>query len=325
MHATICRRLLRLVFMSLPALMVPSVWAQTTKWPNHPIKLIVPYPAGGNSDAIARYVGDRLGQALGQPVVIENKAGAGATIGAEAVAHASGDGYTLLLAPTAVLAITPQLRKVAYDPMTDLVPIAKLSGSYSIVTARKDAPFNNMKEMVAAAQREPGKLTYGSAGPATATHIAGELINYQAHIQTLHVPFKGSAPALNELIAGRIDLIYDPIGLSQIKAGHVKAIAVLSKMRHPELPDVPTMAEQGYQIDTRSWFGLFAPKGTPTQIITRMAGELQKFMTSPEASRTLLQVSQYPDFVAPDAFSRQILEDSQAFKDLITKANIRVE
>lgn len=298
--------------------------AQAT-WPSRPIKLVVPYPPGGNSDAIARYVGDRLGKALGQPVVIENKAGAGAVIGADAVARAPGDGHTLLLAPTAVLAITPHLRKVPYDPMNDLVPIAKLSGTYSIVTARKDAPFQNLAQMVAAAQREPGKLTFGSAGLATATHIAGEMINHQAKIKTLHVPYKGSAEALNDLIAGRIDMIFDPVGLSQVKAGNVKALAVLSKVRHPELPDVPTVAEQGYPVDSRSWFGLFASKGTPTSAVQRMAAELQKIMTAPEVRSTLLKLSQYPDYVPPDVFAAQIREDSQAFKDLFAQANIRVD
>ena len=298
---------------------------QGVSWPQRPIKLVVPYPPGGNADTIARYVGERLGQALGQPLVIENKAGAGAIIGAEAVVRAPADGYTLLLAPTAVLAITPHLRKVAYDPMVDLLPIAKLSGTYSIVTARKDAPFSSMKELVAWAQREPGKLTFGSAGLATATHIAGEMIHYQANIQALHIPYKGSAESLNDLIAGRIDLIYDPVGLSQVKAGTVKALAVLSKVRHPELAAVPTVAEQGYPVDTRSWFGLFAPKGTPAPIIQRLSTEIQRFMTAPEVRQSLLKVGQYPDFVGPEAFARQIRDDSQAFKDLIVKAHIHVD
>lgn len=303
---------------------LPTV-AQVGAWPSKPIKMVVPYPAGGNADAIGRYAADRLGQVLGQPIVVDNRAGAGAILGSELVARAAGDGYTLLLAPTAVLAITPHLRKVPYDPFSDFVPIARLSGSYSIATARKDAPFNNMKELVEQAKREPGKITFGSAGLATATHIAGELINRQAKIQTLHIPYKGSAEALNDLVGGRIDLIYDPVSLTQIKAGNVKAIAVLSQVRHPELPAVPTVAEQGFPVDGRSWFGLFAAKGTPAPVVQRMAAEIQKILAQPEARTALLKVSQYPDFLGPEEFAKQIREDSLAFKELIVQTNLRVE
>jgi tripartite-type tricarboxylate transporter receptor subunit TctC len=302
-----------------------SAHAQAANWPAKPIRLIVPYPAGGNSDAIGRFIADRLSRALGQSFVVDNRAGAGATIGAEAAARAPADGYTFLLAPTAVFAITPHLRKVPYDPFADFVPVAQLSGSYSIATARKDAPFNNLKELAAVAGRQPGKLTYGSAGPATATHIAGEMLHHQAGVQLLHIPYKGSAEALNDLVAGRIDMIYDPVSLTQVKAGNVKAIAVLSKGRHPELPDVATVSEQGYPVDTRSWFGLFAPKGTPQAVVERTAAEASRIMAADETRQLLLKMSQYPDFVGPAAFAKQIREDSAAFKDLITRANIRGE
>lgn len=299
--------------------------AQSANWPARPMKLVVPYPAGGNSDAIGRFVADRLSRALGQPFVVENRAGAGATIGAEAVARASGDGYTFLLAPTAVLAITPHLRKVPYDPFADFIPIAKLSGSYSIATARKNAPFNNLKELVTAASKEPGKFTFGSAGPATATHIAGEMLHHAAGIRLMHVPYKGSSESLNDLVGGRIDVIYDPVSLAQVKAGNVKAIAIMSKNRHPELPDVPTVSEQGFPLDTRSWFGLFAPKGTPQPVVERTAAEVARILAADDTRQLLLKMSQYPDYVGPAAFVKQIREDSVAFKDLIVRAGIRGE
>lgn len=299
--------------------------AQSGNWPARPMKLVVPYPAGGNSDAIGRFIANGLARALGQPFVVENRAGAGATIGAEAVARAPGDGYTFLLAPTAVVAITPHLRKVPYDPFTDFVPIAKLSGSYSIATARKNAPFNNLKELVAAAGKQPGKFTFGSAGPATATHIAGEMLHHAAGIRLLHVPYKGSADSLNDLVAGRIDMIYDPVSLTQVKAGNVKAIAIMSKKRHPDLPDVATVTEQGYPVDTRSWFGLFAPKGTPQPVVERIAAEVDRILSAEETRQLLLKMSQYPDYVAPAAFAREIREDSAAFKDLIVRAQIQGE
>lgn len=310
---------------ALPLLAIAPHASAQAPWPNKPMRVIVPYPAGGNSDAIGRFIADKLGAALGQPMVVDNKGGAGATIGAELMARAPGDGYTFMVAPTAVFAITPHLRKVGYQPFTDFVPIAQLSGSYSIATARKDAPFNDIKGLVAAARQAPGKYTFGSAGPATATHLAGEMVKHQAGIEMLHVPYKGSAEALSDLMGGRIDMIYDPVSLTQVKAGKVKAIAVLSKKRHPELPEVPTIREQGYDLDTRSWFGLFAPKGTPKPMVDRMALEVEKILSTDEARQLLLKMSQYPEYVGPAAFATQIKGDSAFFQELIVRANIHVE
>ncbi|UUZ66172.1 tripartite tricarboxylate transporter substrate binding protein (plasmid) [Polaromonas sp. P1-6] len=323
MNTVFTRALLPLAAL-LPLLASPAALAQAP-WPNKPVRMIVPYPAGGNSDAIGRFVAQKLAVALGQAIVVENKAGAGATIGTEAAARAPGDGYTFLLAPTAVFAITPHLRKVPYEPFADFIPVAKLTGSYSIATARKDAPFNTVKELVAAASKAPGKYTFGSAGAATATHLAGEMINFKTGIKMLHVPYKGSAEALADLVGGRIDMIYDPVSLTQVKSGNVKAIGVLSNTRHPELPNVPTLREQGYDIDTRSWFGLFAPKGTPHAVVERTAAEVEKILKSDEVRGALLKMSQYPDYVGPAAFADQIKQDSVFFKDLITRANIRAE
>lgn len=326
MHTLIQRALLPLAAL-IPLLTAPASQAQpaSAAWPTKPVRIIVPYPAGGNSDAIGRFIADKLGAALGQPMVVENKAGAGATIGAEAAARAVGDGYTFLVAPTAVFAITPHLRRVPYDPVADFIPVAQITGSYSIATARKDAPFNSIPELVASAGKAPGKYTFGSAGLATATHLTGEMVNYKADISMLHVPYKGSSEALADLMGGRIDMIYDPVSLTQVKSGTVKAIAVMSKTRHPELPDVPTVREQGYDIDTRSWFGLFAPKGTPKAIVERTAAEVDKVLKMPETRSLLLKMSQYSDYLGPAAFTAQIKEDSAFFKDLIKRANIRAE
>lgn len=317
------RTLLPLIAIALLS-MAPAAMAQEA-WPNKPIRLVVPYPAGGSSDNIGRFVAQGLERALGQAVVVENKGGAGGTIGAELVSRAAGDGYTFLVAPTAVFAITAHLRKVPYDPFNDFIPIAKLTGSYSIATARKDAPFNTMQELVAAAKKAPGKYTYGSAGSATATHLAGEMVSHKAGIKLLHVPYKGSAAALADLLGGQIDMIFDPVSLTQVKAGNVKAIGVMSKNRHPELPDVATVQEQGLDLDTRSWFAIFAPKGTPKAIVDRVAAEAEKMLKNDDTRAELLKVSQYPDYVGPAAFAAQIKKDSSFFKDLITSANIRVE
>jgi tripartite-type tricarboxylate transporter receptor subunit TctC len=298
--------------------------ARAQAWPDRPIRLIVPYPAGGNSDAIGRFIGEHVGQALGQSIVVENRAGAGATIGAQAGASAKPDGYTFLLAPTAVLAITPHLRKVPYEP-DDLTAVAKLSGSYGLVIARKNLPANNVEELIALAKKEPGKLTFGSAGTSTITHLTGEIFALATGIKLLHVPYTGSAPALTDLIGGQIDLMFDSVALSAIKAGQAKALAATGEFRHPELPDAPTMNELGYPLDTRSWFGLFAPKGTPDAIVERMAAEVQKALADPAAKQQMEAFSQYPDFQGPARFAKTVASDSAFFKDLIAKANIKID
>lgn len=306
---------------------VSSAQAQTaaTNWPDKPIRFIVPYPPAGSADNIARFVADKLAPALKATVIIENRGGAGGTIGADYAARALPDGYTFLVTPNAVLTITPHLRKVRYDPLVDFVPIAKLTGSYSIATARKDAPFDTIPEMVAAVRKTPGKYTFGSAGPATATHLAGEMIKLEAGLDMLHIPYKGSADALAGVMGGRIDMIFDPVSLAQVKAGTVKALGTTGKSRHPELPDVPTIKEQGMDVDMRGWFGVFAPKGTPKEIVQRMAAEIEKALAASGVSEQLVLMSQYPDFVGTDAFSKKIREDSVFFKDLIKQANITVQ
>ncbi len=294
-------------------------------WPSQPLKLVVPYPAGGNADAIGRLVATRLATALHQSIVVENRAGAGGTIGAEAVARAAGDASTFLLAPVAILAITPHLRRVPYDPETDLLPLAMLSSSYGLVAARKDLPAATMQEFIALARKEPGKFSFGSAGTATSTHITGEIVHLKAGIKLLHVPYKGSGDALTDLLGGRIDLMYDPVALAQARSGNVKVLAVTSAVRHPLLPAVPTLREIGLDIAGGSWFGVFAPKGTSAQVIARMAGEIEKIVTAADAREQMLKFSQYPDFRGPQTFARQVQEDRAFFKDLIDKAGIKAE
>lgn len=302
------------------ALAVPA-WAADA-WPSRPLKLIVPYPAGGNSDNIGRLAASWLSSALGQTVVVDNRAGAGAVIGTDAAARSAADGYTLLLAPTAVMAITPQLRSVPYG-VGDFTPIALIASSYSIVAARKDLPASTMSDLAAYGKSQPGKLTFGSAGIATATHIAGELIHQAQGIQALHVPFKGSSEALNALVGGQIDLIYDPVALTQIKAGAVKALAAGGKGRHPELPGVPTLKEQGVDVDVGSWFGLFAPKGTPKHILERVAAALGRGLQTPGVDKQLAVMSMYPDYRGPEAFARQIRDDIASYKSLIERTGLK--
>ncbi len=294
-------------------------------WPVQPIKVIVPYPAGGNADAIARLISSKVAASLGQSLVIENKAGAGGTIGAQQAARSPGDGYTFLMTPNAVVNLTPLLRKVPYDPLEDLLPVAMMSSSYGLVAARKDLPANTMAEFIALAKKDPGKLNFGSVGAGTATHINGEIVLLKTGIQLTHVPYKGSAESLADLLGGRIDVIYDPVALAQIKSGNLKALAVTSPERHPELPAVPTLREQKLDIPGGTWFGVFAPRGTPPAIIARMDAEVGKAVNAPDARALMAQFSQYPDYKGAEAFGRGIREETTFFKNLIAQTGLKIE
>jgi tripartite-type tricarboxylate transporter receptor subunit TctC len=323
MGATHRCRLLAAV--GLATALLANVACAQAPWPTQSIKLVVPYPAGGNADAVARLIASKLAVGLAQSVVIENRAGAGGTIGTDRVAKSNGDGYTFLMTPSAVVAITPHLRKVPYDPASELLPVAMVSSSYGLVAARKDLPVNNMTELVALAKREPGKLTFGSAGAATATHITGEIVNLKAGIKLLHVPYKGSVEALSDLLAGRIDVIYDPVALAQVKAGNLKVLAVTSSTRHPDLPGVPTLREQKLDVPLGSWFGVFAPRGTPASVISRLAAEIEKVVSASETSDQMARFSQYPDYRGTEAFSNAIREDSAFFKAFVAQSGIKAE
>jgi tripartite-type tricarboxylate transporter receptor subunit TctC len=277
--------------------------AQAQDYPSRPIHLIVPYPPGGSSDNVARVVAERLSRHLGQPIVVDNRGGAAGTLGAQAAQAAKPDGYTLLMAPTAVFVITPHLRKVPYDPF-GFVPVGLVATAPSIAVVQKDSPYKTMGDLIAAAKKQPGKLSFGSAGPGSITQLYGEMLKQSAGIDILHVPFKGSADAMTAVLGKQVDLIIDPVALGQARAGAVRPIAIFGERRIPELPDVPTIKESGYDIDLPSWFGLFAPKGTPPAITSKVSAELAKTLRTPEVEQKLLKVNLPPTWTARRLQSR---------------------
>lgn len=295
-----------------------------SSWPDKPIHFVTPYPPGGLSDQITRFAADRISRSLGKPVIVDNKPGAGAALGTEFAARSAPDGYTFFVAPTATVAISPWLRRVNFT-VDDFEPVAKLTSSYGLVTARKDAPFNTFKELVAAARAEPGKYTFATNGVGTIVHLTGVLLHKQAGIQLVHVPYKGSMESMTDLLGGRIDVMYDPVTLPRVKAGELKGLATTNPERNPEVPNVPTLKEQGFDIDARSWFGIFAPRGTPQAIVTRMAAEAQKAMASPGARQQLLISAMYPDYEGPVEFGRRVRADNTFFRDIIQKENIKAD
>jgi tripartite-type tricarboxylate transporter receptor subunit TctC len=314
---------------SLTALFVPggTAQAQDAGWPSKPIRMIVPFPPGGGSDNIARLVGKALTESFGQPVIVENRPGAAATLGAQFVAKAPPDGYTLLIGNAAVITLTPQLRPAGFDPVTSFAPIATLSGSYAVVAVRKDLPAADFKAFIDLARREPGKLTCGTSGAGGATHLGCAILGDKLGIDLRPVHYKGSAPAANDLVSGVIDLIIDPAAMPHVKAGRVRAIAARGRDDgpHPELPGVPSLAQVGAPTGTETWFGVLAPAGTSPEIVARVAAVIEKLTRAPDYAATMLPLSMYPWFMGSKEFAERIPRDVAVYRDIIRRTGIQAD
>jgi tripartite-type tricarboxylate transporter receptor subunit TctC len=309
----------------LAAPLIPGIArAQAAPWPSKPVHLITPYPPGGLSDQITRFVADAISRELGRPVIVDNKPGAGAVLGTEFAARSAPDGYSFLVGPTATVAVAPWLRPVKFT-IDDFAPVAKLTSSYGLVTARKDVPWTNYREFVEAAKAAPGKYTFASNGVGTIVHLTGVLLHKQAGIEVVHVPYKGSVESMTDLLGGRVDVMYDPVTLPRVKDGSLRGLVSTTAVRNPELPGLPTLRELGFDIDTRSWFGLFAPKGTPTELVARMSEVAQKVMAAPGARQQLLLAAMYPDYEDHETFKRNVQRDSTFFRDIIQKEGIKAD
>lgn len=297
-----------------------SAFAQSDKV----VRIIVPYPAGGNADNIARLYGDALGKKLGRPVIIDNKPGAGAVIGAQMAAKAPADGTSFFLAPTAVFVVTPNLKQTPYDPHKDFIPVARLTTWIPAMVVRKDFPGSSFKEVVAELKAHPGKYSYASAGLGTMTHLMGELLNLKLGTKTVHVPYKGSADFVSDLVSGRIDMAYDSVVVPQVKAGQLKAVASMVSARHPDLPAVPTLKELGVDLDVPNWYGLFAPRGTSKEIVDSMGAASQEVVEKLDKER-LTQMSMTAAFQGPAEFKAQIATDDALMREVIAKANVKID
>jgi tripartite-type tricarboxylate transporter receptor subunit TctC len=282
-------------------------------WPSRSLRLIVPFPPGGAADTIARIYADKLAEALKQPVVIENKPGAGTAIAADAAAKADPDGYTLSLASAGQLTILPHLnRAITYDPFKSFAPVTLLASVPYVVAASPDTPVASVKDLVVAAKKEPGKLTYSSCGPGTLCHLSGELFKSLTGTDLLHVPFKGSAPAVNALLGNQVNLAFDTLTVlsPQISEGKLKGLVITSRERSPLLPNVPTAAEAGvpdFVVD--SWFGLVVPAATPAPIIQRLNAELVRIGNLPEVRNKLVAQGLSVTTSTPEAFTKTIQAD----------------
>ena len=282
-HLTLRRRWVGLACATLCAVASPLSWAQD--YPNKPVKLVVPYPPGGPTDIVARAVAQKLQERLGQPFVVDNRPGAGANTGAEAVARSAPDGYTLVVATTAH-AINPALfAKLNYSLLKDFAPVSQLTSGPLVIVAHPALPANNVAELIALAKSRNGGLNYGSSGNGQSTHLSAELFSAMAGVKMNHIPYKGSAPALTDVMAGQVDLMFDTMlsSVPHVKAGKLKALGVTSAQRSSVAPDLPTVAESGLAgYEAIAWNGLLAPTGTPKEVIARLNTELKAVLESPD-------------------------------------------
>ncbi|MBX3674304.1 MAG: tripartite tricarboxylate transporter substrate binding protein [Burkholderiales bacterium] len=299
--------------------------AAADAYPSRAIKVIVPFPAGQASDTIARLVGEQLGRALGQAVVVENRPGAGGNIGSEAGARSAPDGYTLTMA-TAALPISKNVyKKLPFDPARDFEPVSLMTVTPLVLIARPSLPANDVASLVDLARKQPGKLTFASSGQGTSHHLSGELLKAVAGVDILHVPYKGSAPAHVDLMGGSVDIMFDnilPVS-PHVKSGKLKALAVTTKSRAPSMPDVPTMAESGYpNFEAVAWFGLLAPAGTPAPIVERLSAEVNRILKSPEINARLTGMGANVMGTTPQEFSAFMKAEIEKWAPVVKRANI---
>lgn len=306
-----------------------SAWAQT--YPSRPIKLVVPFLAGGPTDALARVIAQAMENNLGQPVVIDNRGGAGGRIAMEAVASAPPDGYTIFFATTGTMSINPSLYKTSkVDPLKALDAVATIAVSSNVLVVVPSFPANNIKDLIALAKEKPGTLTFGSAGVGSTTHLAGELLKVKADIAITHIPYKGTAAALTDLLGGNISMAFDTISgsiLQYIKSGQMKALAVTSANRNDMLPSVPTIAEgalPGFEVST--WYGLAVPAGTPAAIVDKLNAEIKRILAQDDVQKKLAVygVTPFPGGT-PAEFKELMKQDAVKWSDLVKAAGVAID
>lgn len=305
-----------------------SAGALAQAYPNKPIRVIVPFPPGGSTDFLARIVGQKLTSAWGQQIIIDNKPGAGGTLGAAEAARAAPDGYTLLMGAVHHEIATSVYAKLPYDFQKDFAPITVVAIVPNVLVVNPAIPANSVKELIAYAKANPGKLTYGSAGMGTAHHLIGEQFNMLAGVDILHVPYKGSSPAVADLVAGQVSIMYDTVAscLPHVKAGKLRTLAVATAKRSASLPDVPTIAEAalpGFEVTT--WFGFLAPAKTPPEIVNRLNAEIVKILAMPDVKERLLASGSEPVSSSPEELDAFVRSEISRWAKVIKAAGVTAE
>jgi len=308
------------------AVAVPSAHSQS--WPSHPIKIVVPFAPGGSTDIFARMVGERLSTSLGQPVIIDNRPGAGGNIGADMVAKAPPDGYTLLMATTGVMAINNAMyRNMSYDAERDLKPVAYIASITNVLIVPADSPLKSVADVIASAKAAPGKLSFASSGSGSSTHMSAELFRLMTGTQLLHIPYKGSGQAMPDVISGRVSMMFEnmPGVVSHIKSGKVRVLAVTGLQRTPALPDVKTVAESGVPgYESLSWSGIAAPAATPPEVVARLNREINAILNSPDMRQKLAEQGAEAVPGTPEAFAEHIARERRKWSKVVHDAAIVV-
>jgi tripartite-type tricarboxylate transporter receptor subunit TctC len=309
--------------------MVFALAAQAQPYPSKPIRFVVPYPAGGPLDTVARLLAQKVGEGVGQPVVVDNKPGAGGNIGADLVAKSPADGYTILMGAVATHAINPTLyANIPYDPVKDFAPITQVASTPNVLVLNPSVPAASVREFIAYAKANPGKLNFGSGSTGSAGHLAGELFKAMAGVEMTHVPYKGAAPAMNDLVGGQIQLMFDNLAssLGQVKAGRIKALAVTTAKRTPLAPDLPTVAESGLPgFDISTWFGVFAPAGTPRDALDKLHAQFARALAAPDVREKMLALGAEPVGNRPEEFAAFIRSEAEKYARVIKASGAKVD
>ena len=296
-------------------------------WPTRPVRMILPFPPGGGTDILGRLIAERLSAGIGQPVVTENRGGAGGNVGAEAAARSAPDGYTIVLvAPS--LAISPTLySKINYDPVKDFAPISLVATVPNVMVTQPSLP-GQLPEFIAFVKAKPGALNFGSGGAGTSNHLAGELFNIVTGVRLVHVPYKGVNLAMQDVLAGNVHLVFIgiPAAAPHIKAGKLRALAIVAPQRSTALPDVPTVAEAGLKdFEVTTWYGILAPVGTPQSVVKRLNAELVKVMHAPEMKEKLTATGTEPLTSTPEEFAAYIKREIVKWRDVIRRAGVKAD
>lgn len=324
MHAS---RFSRRTFAAALATLPWGLASAQSAYPSGPIRIVVPYPAGGATDVLARLIAQDVQQAWGGSVIVENKPGASGNIGASQVVKAPADGHTVLMSITALVQL-PSLMKMPFDPMKDLVPVIEVARSQSMLVVPADSLAGNLRQFVALAKANPRKYSHGSYGNGTSSHIQGELLKMQAGIDTVHVPYKGSAPLITDLLGGQLTAAFvDSASIApHLKGGKVKVLAVTGTKRNRLLPDVPTFAELGYKdFEPVGWFGMFMPAGTPAAVVNKFAAQAARTLRQPQAQARIEGLGLAPVGNTPQEFARTVRGDAALYARIIQATNIRID
>jgi tripartite-type tricarboxylate transporter receptor subunit TctC len=315
-------------FLAALSLSLAAGHAAAQAYPAKPVKLMVPFPPAGATDAVARFVAQKLAERWGQPVVVENRPGAGGSIGSDLVAKAAPDGYTLLMATTSTHSIGPSLSKLPYDPIKDFAPIIHVADVPNVLLVSPTLPVKTLKELVAYAKSKPGQLNYGSSGPGTIVHLNAELFKLIAGVDIQHVPYKGTALVIPDLANGQIAMLFDSLAsaMPHIRSNRGRPIAVNAGKRSALLPEIPTLAEAGMpEFNTNTWFGMFAPAGTPKDIIAKVHADVLAALQAPDLRERFASVGAEAVGGTPEQFTARILSDTNRWAQVIKTAKVKIE